>query len=1043
NPATHAYRINSPYSNEYFIVEYRINTGDWIDTYKTPQYTTPADTIGLGIPESGLVIYRVNESTSGNYTGNFELYTYRPNGTNDTNGNLYCAQYASGITSQYNFETTRIDRDTNPTLFLTNGKYGGLTINNIGSAGPTITFDVTINKLSNEVYVRPGFGNDPLYPDHYETIQEALDECGNEGTVYIYPGIYTGEGNREIRLKNLHNVNNVTFTRMEEENGPVILDCGGFMGFGLFLNNGNCVISNIEIVNASTAISISQGSSTIDNVIFHGQDNPTVSNTGISVTANQDSSEVIIRNCRFIGGYYVWIINSSSKRVTLQNNNFEDITAYLNNVEFPHGVTKLIEIKVENLVMENNVFQNIFGDKYNAIVNIECSDPLTDTSNISIVKNQFIDNKVLVDEDSSDPVVNISLQKVQNCPSIMIKENIFVLYSEAIPTPCTNISIQGLSSPTSFVSYYNNTEIGFGENDGTSIRLSAQGAFTTIKNSIFTGKVKSALLGGPTVITNSWIFNNRLPETILDLDEYLINIDTVNQRDIYTGNPHLDMTTYTPIWEPLVKSGLINAGNWDTNANGIGFWDDPEDQKLDGTNLDIGAVQSGLINGFKQNLIRHDFSNESDFLWLSFPYLDRYYHDPDTADFYPHLLLSYVLGKHNDNNLFSLNPRFIDYIEWNYNRETGSIYFDSLTGTWAGDLDHQVDSRYGYKIKKDPLTMYPRPIITNGFHSAANNNLSNLITLQPREPGTYAREIWLGYYGNLQNDPRVIFLPFMEKLIYIKTQYWSISRLKLGMPFGISGTPLLNVGDMVSLGYADDDSFSFMWLTAYLAPHLPFYTHPRTIEYTFREEADYIAIYVTLPDVIGIKEYGEIGLFIDGVCYGAAVIMDEITQINAYILDLDLDSVDISFQIYEYNTRSEPLVVTDYSVFNEKTQLYDLKTLDLKSKEPCYFVSLIDFIPTADDLPLTTSLENNYPNPFNPATTINYNLKDPSNVKLQIFNIKGQLIQTLVSEYQPAGRYKVVWNGEDNLNKSVASGLYFYRLRTDDVTAVKKMMLLK
>ncbi|MCL1827280.1 MAG: hypothetical protein FWG20_04475, partial [Candidatus Cloacimonetes bacterium] len=506
NPATHAYRINSPYSQEYFIVEYRINTGDWIDTYYPPNFNSPADTLGLGIPESGLVIYRVNESISGNYSGNFELYTYRPNGTTDTNGNLYCAQYAADITSQYNFETTRIDRDTNPSPFLTNGIYGGLTINNIGVAGPTITFDVTINQLSTEVYVHPIYGDDPDYPDHYVTIQEAINECGPDGTVYIYPGIYSGEGNREIKFNTIHNI---TVTRMEDETDPVVLDCEGFDGFSINNIGNTYTISNLELVNARLGISIYNATVTLDNVTFYGQTTAVFFPTAIFVS---NTDEVTIKNCRFIGGYYGRIINSSSINLTLLNNRFEDMTAYLNIMEDQSRHPKLIDIKAENLVMENNVFQNIYGDKYNAVVNIECLLPLTDTSNISIVKNQFINNRVLVDEDSSDPVVNISLQKVQNCPSIMIKENIFMLHDAAFPIPYTNINIEGLSSASSFVSYYNNTEIGFGENDGTSIRLSVQGALTTIKNSIFTGKVKSALLGGPTVITNSWIFNNRLPE---------------------------------------------------------------------------------------------------------------------------------------------------------------------------------------------------------------------------------------------------------------------------------------------------------------------------------------------------------------------------------------------------------------------------------------------------------------------------------------------------------------------------------------------------
>jgi hypothetical protein len=88
-------------------------------------------------------------------------------------------------------------------------------------------------------------------------------------------------------------------------------------------------------------------------------------------------------------------------------------------------------------------------------------------------------------------------------------------------------------------------------------------------------------------------------------------------------------------------------------------------------------------------------------------------------------------------------------------------------------------------------------------------------------------------------------------------------------------------------------------------------------------------------------------------------------------------------------------------------------------------------------------LKQNYPNPFNPSTTIAYNLPEDSQVKVEVFNIKGQLIKTLANEFAPAGDNFVVWNGKDNYNRDVASGLYFYKLSTDRATEVKKMLLVK
>jgi len=89
-----------------------------------------------------------------------------------------------------------------------------------------------------------------------------------------------------------------------------------------------------------------------------------------------------------------------------------------------------------------------------------------------------------------------------------------------------------------------------------------------------------------------------------------------------------------------------------------------------------------------------------------------------------------------------------------------------------------------------------------------------------------------------------------------------------------------------------------------------------------------------------------------------------------------------------------------------------------------------------------TSLSN-YPNPFNPETTIHYNLENESAVELSIFNIKGQKIKTLVKEEKTMGHHSVVWDGKDDSNNSVSSGIYMYKLRTDRKETTKRMLLLK
>ena len=93
--------------------------------------------------------------------------------------------------------------------------------------------------------------------------------------------------------------------------------------------------------------------------------------------------------------------------------------------------------------------------------------------------------------------------------------------------------------------------------------------------------------------------------------------------------------------------------------------------------------------------------------------------------------------------------------------------------------------------------------------------------------------------------------------------------------------------------------------------------------------------------------------------------------------------------------------------------------------------------------PVGKMLLQNYPNPFNPETTIAFDLPQAGTAKLEIYNVKGQLIKTLAHGQHDFGRHSYVWNGTDNQGNSVSSGLYFYRLSTNGHTENRKMMLMK
>ncbi len=100
--------------------------------------------------------------------------------------------------------------------------------------------------------------------------------------------------------------------------------------------------------------------------------------------------------------------------------------------------------------------------------------------------------------------------------------------------------------------------------------------------------------------------------------------------------------------------------------------------------------------------------------------------------------------------------------------------------------------------------------------------------------------------------------------------------------------------------------------------------------------------------------------------------------------------------------------------------------------------------PGSDGTPKTFELSNNYPNPFNPTTTIEFGVPHSAQIAIMIYNVLGQRVRMLVDhEQRAAGRYSVVWDGRDDAGSTVGSGMYFYRLETGNVAIVKKMLMLK
>jgi hypothetical protein len=110
----------------------------------------------------------------------------------------------------------------------------------------------------------------------------------------------------------------------------------------------------------------------------------------------------------------------------------------------------------------------------------------------------------------------------------------------------------------------------------------------------------------------------------------------------------------------------------------------------------------------------------------------------------------------------------------------------------------------------------------------------------------------------------------------------------------------------------------------------------------------------------------------------------------------------------------------------------------------CVSLNDVRELPGSDEnRPSGFSLSQNYPNPFNPVTNIAFTVPQTAHVRLDVYNVVGQKVKTLVDQEMKPGSYAADWDGTDQSGKAVSSGIYFYRMEAGDFAGMKKMLLLK
>jgi len=150
-----------------------------------------------------------------------------------------------------------------------------------------------------------------------------------------------------------------------------------------------------------------------------------------------------------------------------------------------------------------------------------------------------------------------------------------------------------------------------------------------------------------------------------------------------------------------------------------------------------------------------------------------------------------------------------------------------------------------------------------------------------------------------------------------------------------------------------------------------------------------------------------------------------------------------SFELIDSTINS---AYTDDTVVRGNSYYYSVKSVDFSGNESEFsniIYLMITDINSKLDIPTTYYLLQNYPNPFNPQTTIKYGLLDQSTVTIKIYDILGQTIRELVNAKQNPGHHRVIWDGRNNSGQVVSTGIYYYRIETENYSSMKKVLFVK
>jgi len=435
---------------------------------------------------------------------------------------------------------------------------------------------------------------------------------------------------------------------------------------------------------------------------------------------------------------------------------------------------------------------------------------------------------------------------------------------------------------------------------------------------------------------------------------------------------------------------------------------DPNEEDDDETRIDMGCYPT--TTDMK-------WSKGKKWNWISFPRLQRVDNDP--------VIASEVLED------------LIPLVEMNLLYELEELTYHDYT--W-NPPDFPIQSSNCYKFYPQDIGYYHLPLPGSRLEA------DHVITLE------HGQDNWIGYYIPHTQDIDEAFYDTegenrWDDIYSIKAEDWTYLDMSSPRDEG-EPRPSMEIRPLYyGKGYIVrvKETFELVWndpVGGTGSRNENEYPEPEF--YTFLYKPDYEVI-----DVMDIDEnILEIGVFENGICVGAVVVNEPAEQILVYSDEMNREDFELTFEAYYGRGRS--VRISNYLVYDERNKKFFEGSIIGGNQEYSMIKLGKPMEPGEEEIPGELILYQNYPNPFNLSgnganreTLISCQLPEDNQIEISVYNLKGQKVKTLYNGKATSGRHSILWNGTDDIEKQVSTGIYFYKLITPEKVISRKMLLMK